>query len=298
MMQKGFSLLEVLISIVLLSFITLAVVTNTDENFEIKEKVVKEDKDRLRVYTALSMMEWDISQIYSPLYFSQKFEMEKLTIEVKDRNDPIYLLRENLQRNIDEQYRNNPLFYVPNDKGVPIPRFKQPDKFTFEFFTNSHRRVLENSKESNYAWVVYTLEDPSSDDVKYAEENYGSDYGDLGNNLVRYHIPVNPFNDRDINFDDFKNQVVMEKVDELEFKFWNSKTEKFTSLKEVSDAQGWVQAIKVIIKFRNIYNQPEKIERIFRPIWPLYNPLDDTVNAPTNGTAGLGQATNANGSPP
>lgn len=275
MNRDGFTLIEVMISIILLSFMTLAVINNTSESFELKDRTVNEDSDRLRVYTALSIMEYDFTHIYSPLYFSKKFDMEQLAVEIKDRKDPLYELREEIKFNIDETYRDNSLFYMPNEDGIPIPRFKQPEKSTFEFFTNSNRRIIENSKESVYSWIIYTLEAPSEDDVQYLKDKLKDPNLDPGSVLVRYHISKNPFSDEDLDFEEEKSQVIMELVDEVEFTFWDSDTQKFSELKQIVDGQGWITAIKVLIKYRNIYNQPQKLERIFRPIWPLYNPLED-----------------------
>jgi hypothetical protein len=278
--NSGFTIIEVMISVILLSFITIAVITNTNENFEITDRIVKEDKDMLKVYSALALMNWDFSQIYSPLYFSEKFNMDKLAISVQNREDPLYALRENLQRSINQKYRNNPLFYIPSADGTPIPRFKQPDKFTFEFFTTSNRRVIENSKVSNFSWVVYTLEAPTNEDIEYRKENGEESKQSFGSNLVRYQFSSNPFIDTDIDFKELSPQILMENVEKMEFTFWNTRKEKFTALKDIVDGQGWIQAIKVQIEYKDIYERPEKIEKIFRPLWPLYNPLnDDAPNA-------------------
>lgn len=276
--SNGFTLIEVLIALVLLSFITIMVISNTNENFEIKDRVVSEDKDRLKIFTALSMMENDISQIFSPLYFSQKFDMNSLSITITDRSDPLYQVKESLQRTINERYRNNALFYIPSEKGIPVPRFKQPDKFTFEFFTNSNRRVIENSKVSNFSWVVYTLEDPSAKDREFYAEQTGKDPDKIGSQIVRYQVTNDPFSNEDIDFSKHRPQVIMEKVDEMIFSFWNAKKEKFTPLSELDDGQGWLEAIKVSIKYKNLNDQDEKIEKIFRTLWPLYNPIDSGQN--------------------
>ncbi len=267
---KGFSLLEVLISVTLLSLITISIIQGTKDSYKIKESVTSEDEDKLRIYSALNMIEWDFSQIYSPLYFSDRFDMKSLSIKTQDRDDPLFQLNEKLQRVINEKYYNNPLFFSPNEDWIPIPRFKD-NKTSFEFFTGSHRRVLENAKESTYNWVVYTLEDPTDKDQEYYQEKYGDDAPELGSNLVKYSVFKDPFRNEDIDFDKIRPQVIMENVSSLEFSFWNDDKGKFTAMKEIGDGKGRVDAMKVAITYKNLYGVEENIERIFRPIWPLYN---------------------------
>ncbi len=268
--KKGFSLLEVLISLVILSLITVSIINGTKDSHNIKEKVTSEDKDKLKVYSALNMMEWDFSQIYSPLYFSEQFDMKSLSIKTQNTQDPLFQLNEKLQRIVNQKYYNNPLFFAPNKEWIPIPRFKD-DKTSFEFFTSSHRRALENSKESTYAWVVYTLEDPTDKDQEYHREIYGEDAPELASNLVKYSVFKDPFRTEDIDFDKIRPQVIMENVTSLEFTFWNDQKGKFTPMKEIGDGKGRVDAIKVMIEYKNLYGNEESIERIFRPVWPQYN---------------------------
>jgi len=290
--SQGMSLLEVLIAVAILGFMSVAIVSNTRSSFNIKDRVTKTNKDRLRIYTAFNIIENDFSQIYSPLFFSKKFDMEKLAVQIKDRSDPLYILKEKLTASINEQFRGNALFYVPSEDGLPVPRFKQPDKSTFEFFTNSHRRVIENSHESTYAWVVYTLEDHTEEDVEYWKENFGEEISDkLKSNLVRYFIPLNPFSNEDIDFDKVKGQVIMENVKELEFSFWDSDKEKFLKLDSTLEGKGWIQSMKVKVVYLNMDGVEEEIEKIFRHLWPLYNPIENKVESGSvsNNTTGLPQ---------
>lgn len=270
--KKAFSLLEVLISLTLLSLITISIIRGTRNSHEIKEKVTSEDRDKLNIYMALNMIEWDFSQVYSPLYFSDKFDVQTLSIKVEDREDPIFALNEKLQRILNEKYYNNPLFFAPSKDWIPIPRFKD-NKESIEFFTTSHRRVIENSKESVFNWIVYALEDPTDQDIKFHEEKHAQseDPPEQLSNFVRYSVAKNPYTDDDIDFDKIRPQVIMENVKSLEFSFWNDKKAKFTDLRSIGDGKGRIDAMKIKVVYSNLYGQEEEIERIFRPLWPLYN---------------------------
>ena len=68
--HAGFSLIEVLIAITLLAFITLGVVNITQDAFRNKERTTEFNSNTLLIETAMARIEWDITQIYSPLYFS------------------------------------------------------------------------------------------------------------------------------------------------------------------------------------------------------------------------------------
>ena len=48
----------------------------------------------------------------------------------------------------------------------------------------------------------------------------------------------------------------------MEFSFCFAEKEKFTDLKSVKDGIGWVQAVKVNIKYYDLYGVEEEIEKI------------------------------------
>ena len=70
--SEGFTLIEVLIAIVLLAFISLYTYKMIDTNTDTKERVLKEDQLLIQTLTAISRIDVDITQLYSPLYSSPK----------------------------------------------------------------------------------------------------------------------------------------------------------------------------------------------------------------------------------
>jgi prepilin-type N-terminal cleavage/methylation domain-containing protein len=83
--QSGFTLLEILIAITLLAFITLGVVNITENAALTMERTGEINKNNLQAETAFSRFEWDFSQIYSPLYFSTIMNINNMNINPQER---------------------------------------------------------------------------------------------------------------------------------------------------------------------------------------------------------------------
>ena len=75
---KGFSLVEVMISLVLLSFLMMGTYVMVDNSQRTKETVSTEDRAMLQVQMAFNRLEADFSQIYSPAYFAPQRKRRRL----------------------------------------------------------------------------------------------------------------------------------------------------------------------------------------------------------------------------
>ena len=124
--QIGFTLLEVLIAITVLSFIILGIATITDDSQQTAESVIQEDLDLLQVETAFSRLEWDISHAYSPLYFSHAMEPTGLTPQEGD-----------VYKSILDRYSTNENFAFPSFDGYPVPNNKLEPKESMTFLNIS-----------------------------------------------------------------------------------------------------------------------------------------------------------------
>ena len=66
----GFSLIEVIIAIGLMAFLGMTIIqTNTNASKQ-HERIIKEDTQFIQADMAMERIEADLTQIYSPLYFS------------------------------------------------------------------------------------------------------------------------------------------------------------------------------------------------------------------------------------
>ena len=137
--MRGFSLIEVMISLVLLSFLMMGTYTMVDNSQRTKDSVITEDRSVLQIQMALNRLEADFSQIYSPAYFSQE----------KEKKPP------------DGRYQATEQFPRVTVEGHIVPLLEFGDD-TLTFLTSSNRRKMQDVKQSRWAWVRYTLEDSDS----------------------------------------------------------------------------------------------------------------------------------------
>ncbi len=260
--QYGFTLIEVMIAITLLSFIMISVVSITGSSQQTKDRVLSEDKEILQIETALSRFEWDFSQIYSPLYFSHEMRKENLESEES------ILAAERLL----ELYRSSEAFPKPSYDGLPIPLFSLEDKNNFTFFTSSNRRKLKNIKQSHFAWVQYSFE---TDRNVYNEEEEKTLNLRAKGILVRKFQANDVFNPEGVKWDDIKRQVLLRNVESLKFEFWNPKTKKWVdNLELIENGKHIAHGVKLTLEWMT----PEKTKllyvRIYRPLFPSFTPED------------------------
>ena len=279
--QKGFTLIEVLIAITILSFITFATYQMIDSNTTAKDRVVREDKMTVQGLTAIGRLDADISQIVNPLFSYAKMVVTTSNVEsvYSDNNNTI-----------------NGSFDGKTQNGALIPQFKSEDKSSIIFLTQANRRKLADSKESRYAWIKYSLRRPE-EDIDNEDETKNS--GNLFE-LVRQSIATDIYNSN-LDWSKPKSQVVLERVKELEFSFWDERSKKFTSsLQELNENKNLVRQIKVTITWLNEDDNEQKIEKIFRVLAPYFNTKLDQVKLGTNqgvpGTPGIDP--NASGQQP
>lgn len=252
--NAGFTLLEVIISITILSFIMISVITIQNQSQESTDRIIAEDKNWLQVETAFSRLEWDFSHIYSPLYYSHEMKNDQLLTEDEQEAFNIMTL----------PYSENENFAFLSYDAHPVPIIKHEQKSSFEFFTTSNRRKFKNIKQSNYAWVRYDIQDLESEDSDQPQKV-----------LVRYFYPDNPFIAETIPWDNVKGQILLRNITSLKFEFWDRLQRKwFDDLTLVQNGQYKLSAVKVIIDWLDLYGQKYKFERIFRPLFPHFEPED------------------------
>lgn len=254
--NKGFTLFEVLVAIAVLSFIAFSTYRMIDTNTDTKERVVKEDQETVQTIAAIARLDSDISQMVNPLYSRSKLAPSAAA------SADIYADSSNVA---------NGAFDGKADNGELIPQFKSEDKSSIIFFTQANRRKVADSKESRFAWVKYSLmnmePDPDNPDDKVAGLY----------SLVRQTIS-NDIYAPTPDWTKTKTQIVMEKIKSLEFFFWDERTKKFTSsLQELNENKNLIRSLKVKITWIDNDNNEQKIEKIFRVLYPFFNAKQDTL---------------------
>lgn len=285
--EHGFTLLEILIAITLLAFITLGVVNITENAVNTMERTGQVNKNNLQVETALSRFEWDFSQIYSPLYFSKVMSMNPnlqnpANPGETNPNPQGAAMSPELQayyETLVQRFERNEHFSSLSQEGLPIPRFYSPERDVFEFFTSSNRRKVENTKQSHFAWVRYSLATPSEDkDPDDVNPNIPKSL----KNLVRYYNADDPYGDKRIDIEDdrTKGSVLLENVESLQFQFWEPRNKKWeTSLRSVQGGESLLRGVKIIIEWYDYSGNKREMERIFRTNWPMVVPQDPAPQA-------------------
>lgn len=248
--SQGMTLVEILIAITLLSFIGLGTVTMMDNSFQTKESVLKEDDESLQIESAMARLEWDFSQIFSPLYYSRK--------KVPGING-----KQGISQQSDNRFGRSQRFVYENQAGHPVPRFFNPDERTFEFMTASNRRKMENSRQSDYAWVRYSLM-PSAVDP---DETVAKRRGLM--DLVRTYSADNPYTDDDRALEEVKHYKLLTHVSRLRFRFWDPVKAKYVdSTREVQGLEHILWGLQVEVTWVNTNGVEETVTKTFRPIWP------------------------------
>lgn len=137
-LNAGFTLIEVLIAIALLSLMSIAIFQVTTRSFDINFRLGKESTDYISVVLSLQTVEADLSQIFSP-------PLEKVTTPTQA--NPL----------------ESPEFWSIPIRGDGIRRSRlKGTKERLSFITNGNRRVEENSPQSDFLKVVWEIERNSS----------------------------------------------------------------------------------------------------------------------------------------
>jgi prepilin-type N-terminal cleavage/methylation domain-containing protein len=315
--QEGFTLLEILIAITLLAFMTMAVISITQNATDTMERTTEVNKNNLQIETALSRFEWDFSQIYSPLFFSTRLNLNSadpfgssaqengstddntiLSTTTASQGPVSPELQEYYQR-LQVRFEQNDHFNSISQEGLPIPKFYSPDKTTFEFFTTSNRRKIQNTKQSHFAWVRYTLGEnrKKDDDAGINNENKIQIPQGL-KSLVRYYSADDPYGPKKLDPEDEENvkgAILLENVERLEFQFWDMSRRKWeTSLRAIPDGESLLRGVKISISWYDSNGIKREVERIFRNHWPMEGPRAPNPNKNRNNTNELNPNGNNN----
>jgi prepilin-type N-terminal cleavage/methylation domain-containing protein len=247
---KGFTLIEVLIAITVLSFLMANIYTMVDNATRTKEDVTVEDRDILLVQAAFERFSVDFSQIYSPLYYSAK---AKATIsnDGDSRTEP----------EEESSYIGSERFPSITVNNHLVPTLANDEKTELIFMTSSNRRVLENTKQSRYSWIRYSIRS-SKTEPRNSE-------GAL--ELVRAVSSTSPYS-KDFNWDKVKEYVLLGNISDFAFEFWNPDREKFVdSLKLMDKHKETPRLVKMKLTWVDKNNTKYEQERSFRILWPYFD---------------------------
>lgn len=266
--NRGFTLIEVIVAILLLAFISLQTFKMIDQSLTTKDTVISEDQNFLQSVSAIGRIDADFSETYSPLFFDGKAAPN---------------LPSNSVYEPENDNNSKTLFEGKTKKGIPIPKFFSEDKSTLIFMTTSNRRKMREQKETRYTWIKYSLrrsiKDPDDEDNK----------NESSEELIRQSITNNVFT-TDLNWDDVKAQILLSHVKSLEFSFWDEHAKKYTtSLLDLNELKNNPRSIMLKLVWFDKDNHEQKIEKIFRILYPFFNTkLDESQTKDPNSTSEFG----------
>ncbi len=261
----GFTLMEVLIAILLLSLLMLGVYEVVDNGVRTRDNLVVEDHDFVDTQRALERMELDLSQLYSPLYYTIRakdaYRMRQIEQQISG-NAPLET-DENAEKIPESSFIASEQFPEVALGGLPIPAIINEDKSSLEIFTNSNRRKIADSKESHYSWIQYQLTSTPQGPDSTANP-------DAPLEMVRKELVTDP-DSHAIDWDQIWAQVLLKNIKSMEFSFYDQGKKKYVSgIRSLTD-QLRPGAIHVKIVRLDANNVEETLEKTFRPLWPKFD---------------------------
>jgi prepilin-type N-terminal cleavage/methylation domain-containing protein len=257
--NQGFTLIEVVISITLLALMMAYIIDIIDDSIKTKENIIEEDRELMQVEMALARISLDFIQIYSPLYYSAEKNF-----------DPN---QDDLQEELIATAKYSPTERFPkiSVNSQPIPTIENPNNYTFSFLTQSNRRKIQDSKESNFTWIKYDLISSENQGPENNERTReGGEY-----ELIRYSAPINVYGP-DFTWDKINAYPLLKNLKKIQFSFWDPNKRKFVEkVRELSNEKDVLRALKVNLTWISPSGGEMEFERLLRPLWPYFDTKKD-----------------------
>ncbi len=145
--KSGFTIIELMIAMTIMSFIAVFVYQNTSKSFELRETLTQDGEFYNSARVALDTFGRDIIHLYSPQAASLPGELGKPPKQ--EGNNQTQQLPSNIYK-----------FWgaLINQNGVRPTRFVGEDN-KVSFIANSHMRLYKDSQETEFSKIIYLLEE-------------------------------------------------------------------------------------------------------------------------------------------
>lgn len=252
--EQGFSLLEVLIGVTLLALLMIGVYTIIDNNTRSRDKILFEDRRVVEVEMALSRIDSDFSQIFTPAYFSGRKVKSDLSNDSYDA-----------QAQNEDDFSPSEFFPYQTENGTAAIKFQMPEKGSFVLFTFGNKRKVEDSHESIFQWVKYSFTDRIPDGVNISRHSSAPYI------LERRSISENIYSSQ-LDFSTVRPQILLKNIKNFEVSFYDKNKNKYvSSIEELGDEQHRPRGIKILINWLDSNNFEQKSERIYRVFWTAFD---------------------------
>lgn len=258
--QSGFSLLEVLVGLFLITFISLGMVSTIDTVSSGLETLSKEDPPYFQVESFFQRMQQDLNSLYTPLYFTVEEQKNAQSSSESQQESNVYDKSET--------------FPKVADNSEPIPVILNPEKNTLIFLVNNHRRVLKNSKQSNFAWIRYSVK---------ANDNISEDEGakDYPNMITRSVISENIFNPQ-FDWSNIKEVPILPNIKSMTISYWKKdegsigiKGKFVDNIELLNEEKYMPRLFKITVVWKNPESEEREFNRTFRVNWPRFDTMKD-----------------------
>ena len=260
--DNGFTLIEVLIAITILSLLMVSIFSIVDNSSNTTQRVTTEDRELLGLQVGLMRLEKDLELIHSPLYFGiSKVEDNKLFKKNYLSKPP----KEGEERpTMDTTGYPNDNFDNLSVSNKPIPKILNEEKGSLIFMASSNRRLIKNTKQSNLMWVRYRVATTQTDEGD--EKNEDAPYS-----LTRTVISKNVY-ESNMDWEKAKEYAVINNLKEFTFEFYNPEKKDFvTSLKELNALKSTPRLIRIKMTHISTAGDTTDIERTVRVLWPQFD---------------------------
>lgn len=265
--QGGFTLIEILIAISILTFMMVSVYQITSESIDTKEMVSVEDREFLQVERALERLNLDFTEIYSPLYYSHRYRSQDQRNQFDNRSGARSGQGQSGGARAP-RYETSDKYPMVTHHGRAVPKFESPAPHSFIFMSASHRRKFMDSKESNYSWVRYSL-GPMLQDSENEQRREG------GQRLIRQVQARNVYS-RNHNWGEVEEQTLLNDVKSFSIEYWNPSTQNWVSdIERLNENQYRLSMIRIFLEWIDPNGFEQEFTRIYRHHWTSYDPAID-----------------------
>jgi len=155
--EAGFTLLEVLISIIVLSFISLGIYQATAETYKLREELLNESDFYNTIRLTMSILQRDVTLMYSPIVLIPQASPSPLAGGFQPAPNPNARPSPSFLQTDPDLGQESDFWGPALDKtGIRPSRFVGSDK-KISFISSSHIRLYKDTPESEFAKVTYEL---------------------------------------------------------------------------------------------------------------------------------------------
>lgn len=178
--EQGFTLVEIMIAIVLLSIISLSIAQSTRQTFRLRAVIQIEGDFYNSIRLAMGILERDVSMLFSPLPLSPYWKPANAASAVPAEESGNFVQdgapggfnpgaavdAELQQLQASELGQTTDFWLGAKDKtGIRGSRFNGTDS-KLSFISASHLRLYKNAPESDFAKIRYELREDKEEDAQ------------------------------------------------------------------------------------------------------------------------------------